>query len=239
MTTHADHPTDTVNESPRQSSHLPRRGRPDAGLGEGVGRRGADGEGRRREPGLGPQHPRRPVPGRPPSGGGMSPGEELQGRFLPPPMPSTRTPTKTTCRQPRSLSDSMRWSGSRRRWSPTCHDHPRRPSHRHRQRSPRQSSHLPRRGRPDAGLGEGVGRRGADGAGRRREARLGPRRPGDLYRAVGLVAEESAEQELRRLFRSANALDQNAYEDDMPAAMVAGGIDDVERFAAALESCLS
>ena len=62
---------------------------------------------------------------------------------------------------------------------------------------------------------------------------------GDLYRAVGLVAEESAEQELRRLFRSANALDQNAYEDDMPAAMVAGGIDDVERFAAALESCLS
>ena len=61
----------------------------------------------------------------------------------------------------------------------------------------------------------------------------------DLYRAVGLVAEESAEQELRRLFRSANALDQNAYEDDMPAAMVAGGIDDVERFAAALESCLS
>ena len=61
---------------------------------------------------------------------------------------------------------------------------------------------------------------------------------GDLYRAVDRLAEESPEQELRRLFRSANALDQNAYEDDMPAAMVAGGVDDVERFAAALESHL-
>ena len=61
---------------------------------------------------------------------------------------------------------------------------------------------------------------------------------GDLCRAVDRLAEESPEQELRRLFRSANALDQNAYEDDMPAAMVAGGVDDVERFAAALESHL-
>ena len=61
---------------------------------------------------------------------------------------------------------------------------------------------------------------------------------GDLYRAVGRLAEESPNQELRRLFLSANALDQNAYEDDMPAAMVAGGIDDVERFATALESHL-
>ena len=61
---------------------------------------------------------------------------------------------------------------------------------------------------------------------------------GDLYRAVDRLAEESPEQELRRLFRSANALDQNAYEDDMPAAMVAGGVDDVERFVAVLESHL-
>ena len=35
---------------------------------------------------------------------------------------------------------------------------------------------------------------------------------GDLYRAVGRLAEESPDQELRRLFLSANALDQNSYE---------------------------
>ena len=61
---------------------------------------------------------------------------------------------------------------------------------------------------------------------------------GDLSRAVGLVAEELSDRRLRRLFRSANALDQNSYEDDMPAATVAVGIDDVERFTAALESHL-
>ena len=61
----------------------------------------------------------------------------------------------------------------------------------------------------------------------------------DLYRAVSLVAEELSDRRLGRLFRSANAIDQNSYEDDMPAATVAVGIDDVEEFAAALESYLS
>ena len=84
-----------------------------------------------------------------------------------------------------------------------------------------------------------MARRGADGEAVAEKRGWDHADRGDLYRAVGRLAEESPEQELRRLFRSANALDQNAYEDDMPAAMVAGGIDDVERFAAALESCLS
>ena len=61
---------------------------------------------------------------------------------------------------------------------------------------------------------------------------------GDLYRAVGRVADLSADGELRRLFLSANALDQNSYEGWMTEASVSGGIDDVEQFAAAMESCL-
>ena len=62
---------------------------------------------------------------------------------------------------------------------------------------------------------------------------------GDLYRAVGRLAEESPNQELRRLFLSANALDQNSYEGWLTEASVAGGIDDVDQFAATLESDLS
>ena len=62
---------------------------------------------------------------------------------------------------------------------------------------------------------------------------------GDLYRAVHRLAEELSDRRLGRLFRSANSLDQNSYEDDMPAATVAVGIDDVEQFAAALDSYLS
>ena len=62
---------------------------------------------------------------------------------------------------------------------------------------------------------------------------------GDLYRAVDRLAEELPGQRLQNLFRSADAIDQNSYGDDMPTAMVADGVDDVERFAAALESCLS
>ena len=61
---------------------------------------------------------------------------------------------------------------------------------------------------------------------------------GDLYRAVHRLAEELSDRRLGRLFRSANSLDQNSYEDDMPAATVAVGLDEVERFAAALESHL-
>ena len=56
----------------------------------------------------------------------------------------------------------------------------------------------------------------------------------DLYRAVGGLADLSAGAELRPLFLAANALDQNSYEDDMPAATVAVGLDEVEEFTAAL-----
>ena len=62
---------------------------------------------------------------------------------------------------------------------------------------------------------------------------------GDLYRAVDRLAEESPGQRLQNLFRSANAIEHNSFADDMPAGMVASGLDDVERFSAALESDLS
>ena len=61
---------------------------------------------------------------------------------------------------------------------------------------------------------------------------------GDLHRAVGRLAEESADQRLRSRFRSASALHQNFYEGNMRAATVAVGIHHVEQFAAALESHL-
>ena len=62
--------------------------------------------------------------------------------------------------------------------------------------------------------------------------------PGDLYWAVDRLAELFAGEELQGRFLSANALDQNSYEDDMPTATVADGLDEVEQFAAALESYL-
>ncbi|MCY3918516.1 MAG: hypothetical protein OXG38_01760 [Chloroflexi bacterium] len=62
---------------------------------------------------------------------------------------------------------------------------------------------------------------------------------GDLYRAVRRLAKELPDQDLRPLFLSANSLEQNSHEDWMTESFVAGGIDDVEQFAAALESHLS
>ena len=62
---------------------------------------------------------------------------------------------------------------------------------------------------------------------------------GDMYRAVGRLAKELPDQELRLLFLSANALEQNSHEGWLTEASVAGGIDDVEQFAATLESHLS
>ena len=56
--------------------------------------------------------------------------------------------------------------------------------------------------------------------------------------AVDRLAELFAGEELQGRFLSANALDQNSYEDDMPTATVADGLDEVEQFAAALESYL-
>ncbi len=61
----------------------------------------------------------------------------------------------------------------------------------------------------------------------------------DLYRAVHRLADEAPDQRLGILFRSASALHQNFYEGDMPEAAVAEGIDDMEQFAAALESHLA
>ena len=62
--------------------------------------------------------------------------------------------------------------------------------------------------------------------------------PRDLYLAVDRLAKLSLGEALQSLFLSTNALHQNAYEDDMPAGMVADALDDVERFTAALESHL-
>ena len=60
----------------------------------------------------------------------------------------------------------------------------------------------------------------------------------DLHRTVHRLADLSADAELQHLFLSASALHQNFYEGDMPEVGVADGIDDVEQFAAALESHL-
>ncbi len=60
----------------------------------------------------------------------------------------------------------------------------------------------------------------------------------DLHRAVRRLADLSADNELQRLFLSANALHQNFYEGDMRAATVAVGIHHAEQFTAALESYL-
>ena len=52
--------------------------------------------------------------------------------------------------------------------------------------------------------------------------------PGDLYRAVEQIAEESGNQHIGRLFRSASTLHQNFYEGYMPIETVADALDDVE-----------
>ena len=62
---------------------------------------------------------------------------------------------------------------------------------------------------------------------------------GDLYRAVGRLAEETSDEQLQDLFRSANALHQNFYEGWMTANSVAIGLTEVEeithRLSAAIE----
>ena len=61
---------------------------------------------------------------------------------------------------------------------------------------------------------------------------------GDLYRAVGLVAEEVSDQRVQTLFRSASALHQNFYEGYMPETGVASGLDDVEEITDLLAAVL-
>ncbi|MDE2639410.1 MAG: hypothetical protein OXI03_02385, partial [Chloroflexota bacterium] len=60
----------------------------------------------------------------------------------------------------------------------------------------------------------------------------------DLYRAVARVAEELADSRVQNLFRSASALHQNFYEDDMPETTVATRLDDAEEIADLLASVI-
>ena len=60
-------------------------------------------------------------------------------------------------------------------------------------------------------------------------------RHGLLYDISGQMADELGRPELRRLFRSANAMHQNYYEDWMAADEVRDGIDDAKAYLRELE----
>lgn len=59
-----------------------------------------------------------------------------------------------------------------------------------------------------------------------------------LFRAVARLTAEAGSDDLARLFRSANSLHTNFYENWMESEMVSGGLDDVEQFVDSLESLL-
>ena len=59
---------------------------------------------------------------------------------------------------------------------------------------------------------------------------------GDLHRAVNRLADELADQRLRNLFRSANALHQNFYEGHMSESTVADALDDVQEIVGRLQA---
>ena len=61
---------------------------------------------------------------------------------------------------------------------------------------------------------------------------------GDLYRVVNRLANETSDQRLRNLFRSANDLHQNFYEGRMPEEFVADGLKDVEEITSRLRELL-
>ena len=61
---------------------------------------------------------------------------------------------------------------------------------------------------------------------------------GDLYRVINRLADETSDERLQRLFRSANALHQNAYEDWMEADFVADSLKDVEEITRRLSAAL-
>ncbi len=61
---------------------------------------------------------------------------------------------------------------------------------------------------------------------------------GDLYRVVNRLADELSDQQLRLLFRSANALHQNFYEGLMPEEFVADSLKDVEEITSRLREVL-
>ena len=61
---------------------------------------------------------------------------------------------------------------------------------------------------------------------------------GDLHRTVNRLAEESPDQQLRSLFLSANALDQNSYEGWMTEEDVAVGLRAVEEIVGRLQAVI-
>ena len=84
-----------------------------------------------------------------------------------------------------------------------------------------------------------MGRHRPHGQGRRRHARLAahhPRRPVPHRRPLG--GGNCPANRLQLLFRSASALHQNFYEDDMPEGTVANGLDDVEEIVGLLQAVI-
>ena len=62
--------------------------------------------------------------------------------------------------------------------------------------------------------------------------------PDDLYRVVGRLADETSDEQLGGLFRSANSLHWNAYEGWFTTAFVAGGLKDAEEITERLSAAL-
>ena len=62
--------------------------------------------------------------------------------------------------------------------------------------------------------------------------------PDDLYRVISRLAGETSDEQLRRLFRSANALHWNAYEGWFTTDFVADGLKDAEEITKRLSAAL-
>ena len=62
--------------------------------------------------------------------------------------------------------------------------------------------------------------------------------PSDLYRVISRLADETSDEELGGLFRSANALHWNAYEGWFTPAFVASGLKDAEEITERLSAAL-
>ena len=62
--------------------------------------------------------------------------------------------------------------------------------------------------------------------------------PDDLYRVISCLANETSDEQLRRLFRSVNALHWNADEGWFTTAFVAGGLKDAEEITKRLSAAL-
>lgn len=62
--------------------------------------------------------------------------------------------------------------------------------------------------------------------------------PGDLYQVISRLADETSDERLQRLFRSANALHQNVYEGWFTAEFVADSLKDVEEITRRLSAAL-